>query len=127
MSQAQDAGAHLGKLRDAQPLVHNITNYVVMNFSANALLALGASPIMAHALDGLRCRQSSNFEDSRCNIDRAYKGITLGASMAHPGGPVDHQGSLYPAVVESCVASREGATVIGHEDDARIVEYALYC
>jgi hydroxyethylthiazole kinase len=31
------------------PLVHNITNYVVMNSTANALLAIGASPIMAHA------------------------------------------------------------------------------
>lgn len=31
------------------PLVHNITNYVVMNWTANGLLALGASPIMAHA------------------------------------------------------------------------------
>jgi hydroxyethylthiazole kinase len=29
--------------------VHNITNYVVMNTTANALLALGASPVMAHA------------------------------------------------------------------------------
>lgn len=31
------------------PLVHNITNYVAMNNSANALLAIGASPVMAHA------------------------------------------------------------------------------
>ena len=31
------------------PLIHNITNYVTMDFSANALLALGASPVMAHA------------------------------------------------------------------------------
>ena len=30
-------------------MVHNITNYVVMNNTANALLALGASPVMAHA------------------------------------------------------------------------------
>lgn len=30
------------------PLVVNITNYVVMNNTANALLAIGASPIMAH-------------------------------------------------------------------------------
>ena len=37
------------RIRDAKPLVHNITNYVVMEFSANALLALGASPVMAHA------------------------------------------------------------------------------
>jgi len=31
--------------------VHNITNYVVMNTTANALLAVGASPVMAHAAD----------------------------------------------------------------------------
>lgn len=37
------------KIRDKAPLVHNITNYVVMNSTANALLALGASPVMAHA------------------------------------------------------------------------------
>jgi hydroxyethylthiazole kinase len=36
-------------LRRRPPLVHNITNYVVMNFTANALLALGAAPVMAHA------------------------------------------------------------------------------
>lgn len=36
-------------LRNTSALVHNITNYVVMNTTANALLAAGASPIMAHA------------------------------------------------------------------------------
>lgn len=36
-------------IRKGAPLVHNITNYVVMNNTANALLALGASPVMAHA------------------------------------------------------------------------------
>lgn len=36
-------------VRKKAPLVQNITNYVVMNNSANALLAIGASPIMAHA------------------------------------------------------------------------------
>jgi len=39
----------LQRIRADRPLVHNITNYVVMNYTANALLALGASPIMAHA------------------------------------------------------------------------------
>jgi hydroxyethylthiazole kinase len=38
-------------VRKKSPLVHNITNYVVMNNTANALLALGASPVMAHAED----------------------------------------------------------------------------
>ncbi len=38
-------------VKASSPLVHNITNYVAMNFSANALLAVGASPVMAHAAD----------------------------------------------------------------------------
>ncbi|MDD5349533.1 MAG: hydroxyethylthiazole kinase [Chthoniobacteraceae bacterium] len=42
-------GRDLLALREKAPLVHNITNLVVMNVTANALLALGASPIMAHA------------------------------------------------------------------------------
>jgi hydroxyethylthiazole kinase len=37
------------EIRRKSPVVHNITNYVAMNNSANALLALGASPVMAHA------------------------------------------------------------------------------
>jgi hydroxyethylthiazole kinase len=37
------------EIRKLAPVVHNITNYVVMNTTANALLALGASPVMAHA------------------------------------------------------------------------------
>jgi hydroxyethylthiazole kinase len=41
--------ADLLAVRERAPLVHNITNFVVMQQTANALLALGASPIMAHA------------------------------------------------------------------------------
>ncbi|RYY52148.1 MAG: hydroxyethylthiazole kinase, partial [Chitinophagaceae bacterium] len=41
--------SHVAQVRQQSPLVHNITNYVVMNNTANALLAAGASPIMAHA------------------------------------------------------------------------------
>jgi hydroxyethylthiazole kinase len=43
------AGDSLRRLRDTKPLVHQITNYVVMNETANATLALGALPVMAHA------------------------------------------------------------------------------
>ena len=46
---AQKAGADLKIIREKSPLIHNITNYVVMNYTANALLACGASPVMAHA------------------------------------------------------------------------------
>jgi hydroxyethylthiazole kinase len=35
-------------LSSKRPLVHHITNYVVMNLTANVTLALGASPVMAH-------------------------------------------------------------------------------
>jgi hydroxyethylthiazole kinase len=43
------AGQMLRELRERRPLVHQITNYVVMNETANATLALGALPVMAHA------------------------------------------------------------------------------
>ncbi|WP_371408111.1 hydroxyethylthiazole kinase [Bacillus pseudomycoides] len=36
-------------VRESNPLVHNITNVVVTNFTANGLLAVGASPVMAYA------------------------------------------------------------------------------
>lgn len=42
-------GAALAMIRRHKPLVHQITNYVVMNETANATLALGALPVMAHA------------------------------------------------------------------------------
>jgi hydroxyethylthiazole kinase len=44
-----NAGQSLRAVRERKPLVHQITNYVVMNETANATLALGALPVMAHA------------------------------------------------------------------------------
>jgi hydroxyethylthiazole kinase len=48
---ARKAAENLRRVREKKPLVHNITNYVVMNFTANVLLACGASPVMAHAAE----------------------------------------------------------------------------
>src|SRR2546421_1288881 len=42
-------GQTLREVRERTPLVHQIPNYVVMNETANATLALGALPVMAHA------------------------------------------------------------------------------
>ena len=68
-------GETLRMLRERKPLVHNITNYVVMNETANALLALGALPVMAHAR-----------EASRVAAEAVAHGLTeLGAG----DGPVD--------------------------------------
>lgn len=46
---AAQAAENCRKVRETKPLVHNVTNFVVMNFTANVLLAAGASPVMAHA------------------------------------------------------------------------------
>jgi hydroxyethylthiazole kinase len=46
--------ADLEAVRERAPLVHSITNLVAMNFNANALLAVGASPVMAHAQEEVR-------------------------------------------------------------------------
>ncbi len=51
MTPAEAVWGDVERIRATRPLVHNITNYVVMNLTANALLALGASPVMAHAAD----------------------------------------------------------------------------
>ncbi|MCW4153021.1 hydroxyethylthiazole kinase [Halomonas sp. 18H] len=47
--QTLDIASYLRRMRQVRPLVHNITNHVAMNNMANVLLALGASPAMAHA------------------------------------------------------------------------------
>lgn len=41
----------IDKIRETKPLIHNITNIVVANFTANGLLALGAKPVMASTPD----------------------------------------------------------------------------
>jgi hydroxyethylthiazole kinase len=46
---SRDLWADVLSVRTQHPLVHSITNFVVMNFNANVLLAMGASPVMAHA------------------------------------------------------------------------------
>jgi hydroxyethylthiazole kinase len=51
MTSAQAIWRDIERIRAEAPLIHNITNYVVMNLTANALLALGASPVMAHAAE----------------------------------------------------------------------------
>lgn len=47
----EETALNVEKIRVSKPLIHNITNYVVMNYTANVLLAAGASPVMAHAIN----------------------------------------------------------------------------
>lgn len=48
---AQRSAQALARIRETRPLVHNMTNFVVMNDTANATLHIGASPVMAHAIE----------------------------------------------------------------------------
>ena len=54
MTHAHEAAESLRRIRQQTPLVHCITNYVAMDVSANALLAVGASPAMVHAESEVR-------------------------------------------------------------------------
>lgn len=47
--QLENAFRDLNTLRQINPVIHNLTNWVAMNTTANLLLAVGAAPIMAHA------------------------------------------------------------------------------
>jgi len=49
MTNVENLWSHVEAVRAKNPLIHNITNLVVMNTNANALLALGAAPAMIHA------------------------------------------------------------------------------
>lgn len=48
---AEDVASDLAQVRAVSPLVHNVTNLVVMKNTADALLSVGASPVMAHAIE----------------------------------------------------------------------------
>ena len=90
---AELTAASLERIRERTPLVHNITNFVVMNDTANVLLAVGASPVMAHAIDEVR------------------------DMVSHAGALVLNIGTLDQAWIESMVAAgveanRRGVPVV---------------
>ena len=82
-------GELLRRLRERRPLVHQITNYVVMNETANATLALGALPVMAHAREEVE------------------------EMVALAGALVLNIGTLSPPWVEAMVAAGKAANGLG--------------
>ena len=76
-------------IRKRQPLIHNITNFVVMNETANVILAVGASPVMAHALEEVE------------------------EMVGFAGALVLNIGTLWPGLVEACVVAGKRANVLG--------------
>ena len=55
-------GLYLDRMRQAAPLVQNITNYVAMNVAANVLLAAGASPAMVSDAEEAEVRHDMLLE-----------------------------------------------------------------
>lgn len=81
--------ADLDLVRAKSPLVHNITNYVVMNNTANALLAIGASPVMAHAVNEVEemvAIASSLVINIGTLSDQWIKAMLLAGNAAHKKG-----------------------------------------
>ncbi|MBM7652893.1 hydroxyethylthiazole kinase [Neobacillus cucumis] len=82
----------LQKVREVSPLVHNITNVVVTNFTANGLLALGASPVMAYAseevADMAKIASALVLNIGTLNAQNVYSMIIAGKAANEFGVPV---------------------------------------
>lgn len=89
---AHKASLFLQKVRSVRPLVHNITNIVAANVTANALLACGASPVMAHALDEVahmvRHAQALVLNIGTLSNDQIEAMVTAGQEANKVGVPV---------------------------------------
>lgn len=92
MTEAADPGAvwrTLAAIRARVPLVHNTTNAVVTNNTANALLAIGASPAMVEGADEVEefaaAAASLVINLGTMNADRAAA-IRLAVTAANAGG-----------------------------------------
>ena len=109
-------GGDLRELRERKPLVHQITNYVVMNETANATLALGALPVMAHAAEEVE-EMASVAGALVLNIGTLSKhwieAMLLAAKAANAAG--------VPVVLDPVGA---GATTLRTETAKRILDQA---
>ncbi|MYL49733.1 hydroxyethylthiazole kinase [Halobacillus litoralis] len=79
----------INRVREQRPLIHHITNAVVMNFTANGLLAFGGSPIMANA------------KQEVADVTRLSQGLLLNI------------GTLHEDQVEAMILAGKAANEIG--------------
>ncbi|MBX0358108.1 hydroxyethylthiazole kinase [Halobacillus sp. Nhm2S1] len=79
----------IGRVREQRPLIHHITNAVVMNFTANGLLAFGGTPIMANA------------KQEVADVTRLSQGLLLNI------------GTLHENQVEAMIIAGKAANEIG--------------
>lgn len=79
-------------VREKEPLVHNITNEVVVNYTANGLYAIGASPVMASAIEEV-ADMAKNVDGLLLNLgtltsNQAEAMIVAGKAANEKGIPV---------------------------------------
>ena len=73
-------------IRKSSPLVHNITNYVAMEINANALLAIGASPLMSFCpeeMEEIVSIASALVVNIGCRDRHEIEGMKIAAATAH--------------------------------------------
>ncbi|MFB4210535.1 hydroxyethylthiazole kinase [Shouchella sp. JSM 1781072] len=101
-------------VRDHQPLIHCMTNAVVTNFTANGLLAVGASPVMAYAIEETH-EMATAADALLLNIGTPSE--TVVASMIHAGQAANKKG--IPVILDPVGV---GATTFRNQIVARILE-----
>lgn len=108
-------------VREDTPIIHNITNYVAMNFSANALLAIGASPIMSsepEEMEDISAISSALVVNIGCIEKAQAAAMEIAASIAFRTGkpwvldPVGAGASRYRTEAALSLAKRFRPSVI---------------
>ncbi|WP_406855812.1 hydroxyethylthiazole kinase [Alsobacter sp. KACC 23698] len=148
-----DVGGALAALRWRRPLVHCLTNDVVAAVTANALLAAGAAPVMAHApeeaaviaaragallvnigtltRDRVDVMAASAQAANAAGVPWAFDPVGVGASPFRQSAAAS-LASLHPAVVKGNAAEiltmatgqAAGRGVDSEDHDARAVQEA---
>ena len=82
----------LTRIKEEPPLIHNITNLVVTNFTANGLYAIGAQPVMANAIEEVE-QMASQADALILNIgtltqDQVNAMVLAGKAANRAGTPV---------------------------------------
>lgn len=137
-------GTLLTKLRDAQPLVHNITNTVSANICANIILCIGGLPVMAddiHEVEDIVRRSQAVVLNAgtlnplkleamvlagktanRIGIPVVVDPVGAGASRARGQGILRLFDQVKPDIIRANVS--EVAFLAGREGETRGVEAA---
>ncbi|MED4130435.1 hydroxyethylthiazole kinase [Shouchella miscanthi] len=105
----------MSTLRQQNPLIHCMTNIVVTNFTANGLLAIGASPVMAYAKE--ETHEMAEAADALL-LNIGTPSETVIESMIHAGQAANKKGT--PVILDPVGA---GATSFRNELVARILQH----